>query len=89
MKKILILLPSIPYPLNCGGNQGGYHMIKGLLDYYQIHVWFLFDISANHSLINAFSESLGNKIKIHYTVKKIGFNIATLRGIHNKVDRLL
>ena len=89
MKKILILLPWLPYPLDSGGNQGVFHMIKAMLSAYEVHLWFLVDISVNKDLLEKFANALDHKLIIHYTIKKPGLNIATLRGIHYKVCKLL
>lgn len=89
MKRILILLPWLPYPLSSGGNQGVFNMLKAISSSYEVHLWFLADVSVDEKLINSFLSALDNKIIIHYTIKKPGLNMATLRGIHYRVDKLL
>ena len=88
-KKILIILPGLPYPLDSGGNQGAYHMIDAINDCFDVYLWYLSDYSIDKKTENEFLDSLSGKCKIFHTVKEKGLNIATARGIHYKVDSFL
>lgn len=88
MKKLLVVIPFIPYPLNTGGNQGSFHMLNFVKDYFDTHVWFhINNIKSSQQLINDFSNALDNKVTIHYTANKIGRNFITARAIKRKFDR--
>ena len=87
MKKLLVVIPFIPYPLNTGGNQGSFHMLNFIKDYFDTHVWFhINNPKSSQQLINDFSNALNNKVTIHYTANKIGRNYITARAIKRKFD---
>ena len=86
-KKILIIIPFVPYPLNTGGNQGSFHMLNYIKDYFDVHVWF--HINNPHKekkLLDEFSEALDNKVNVHYTSNKLGRNFITARALKRKFD---
>ena len=89
MKRILILLPNLPYPLDSGGNQGTYHMINAIKDDYELFLWYLSDFAVDSRLESEFMDSIGGKCRVFHTVKRKGINIATMRGIHYKIDSFL
>lgn len=87
MKKLLVVIPFIPYPLNTGGNQGSFHMLNFIKDYFDTHVWFhINNPKSSQQLINDFSNALNNKVTIHYTANEIGRNYITARAIKRKFD---
>lgn len=87
-EKILIVLPFIPYPLNTGGNQGTFHMLNYIKDYFDIYIWFHINSKKDSSMIiQEFSEALNNKCHIYCTENKIGINFITFRAIYRKLNR--
>lgn len=86
-EKILIVLPFIPYPLNTGGNQGTFHMLNYIKDYFDIYIWFHINSKKKSSvIIQEFSEALNNKCHIYYTENRIGINFITFRAIYRKLN---
>ena len=88
-KKLLVLIPFIPYPLNTGGNQGSFHMLNYVKEYFDVHIWFhINNENKTRPLLDEFSKVLNNQVKIHFTSNKIGRNFITARAIKRKTDNI-
>ena len=86
---ILVVLPCVPYPLNSGGNQGVYHMVKYLRDHLNVFVWFpIFHKKQVNQALKFKSEIESDNCKVLYTIHSVGFNKITSRGIHRIFDKL-
>lgn len=86
---ILVVLPCVPYPLNSGGNQGVYHMVKYLRDYLNVFVWFPIFHRKQVSQVRQFKDEVEcDSCKVLFTEHSIGFNKITSRGIHRFFDKL-
>lgn len=90
MKKILVILPRVPYPLNSGGNIGTFNMLKAIESSFEVHIWFMIREGKKFIReVEAFRNALGGAFNIHYTIKKKGFNKATSYTVHEKIDKFM
>ncbi len=82
MKKILIILPKIPYPLTSGGSQGCFHMLQYIKDFYDVYIWFhVKNGKKSEGVIKSFKEAMDNKCHVYYSSSKIGRNLVTCRFV--------
>ena len=89
-EKVLVILPVIPYPLNAGGSVGVFNMLKAMSSEFDVHVWFMIRQGRKYlSKVNEFDTAIGNCCKIHYTIKKKGFNTPTVWTIYEKIRKVI
>ena len=87
-EKILIILPFLPFPLNSGGNQGVFHMINFMKDYFDIYVWFHVNSAKKiKNDLDAFNMALDGKVHLNYTENKVGRNFITARALKRKFEK--
>ena len=60
-KKILFILPTIPYPLSIGGNQAMYNGICAVKDEYEVHVIYIDPLHNSNKKQKEVLEKLSNK----------------------------
>ena len=88
-KKILVIIPFVPYPLNTGGNQGSFHMLNYIKDFFDVHVWFhINNPQKEKKLLDEFSSALNNEVTIHFSSNKVGRNYITARALKRKFDAI-
>ena len=83
MKNILIVLPKLPYPLNSGGNQAVFHMIKAIMNHY--HVYITFPMKKNlyeTKILSEFEKQVGKCVNILPFHKKYRLNFYTINRIY-------
>lgn len=86
--KILVLLPTIPYPLDAGGSIGVFNMLKAISREFEVHLWFMLREGKVYlDRLNEFDRAINYICKIHYSIKKKGRNYPTALTIHEKFDR--
>ena len=85
---VLFILPCVPFPLNSGGNQGVFQMIKYLRDYLNIYIWFPVFHKSLLSSVDQFKKEIETETcKVLYKYHSFGFNKFTSRGIHRFFDK--
>ena len=87
-KKILVVLPWMPYPLDSGGNQGVYNMLEYVSRYYNIYLWFPIFYRKEKKTLKEFEDKVDGKYVVLYSFLKIGFNYHTAFAIHYMFDRV-
>lgn len=87
MRKILVITPFLPFPLDAGGNMGTFHMLNLIKDHYDVHLWFHIKGSdSEFKRIRNLDEALKNKVHIHYTKNTVGRNYVTFRALRRKFE---